>query len=225
MSEVKLINGDCIKEMQKLIDDGVKVDLVLTDPPYGIDLTIQRGTSKFYGTKVLNDNNLDWLDMWAELIDKISKNIVVVFVGWPTLAKFQETFEKQGFTLKNVLVWDKMWFGMGNNYRPIYELIMLLCKSNFTISSNDKSNILSYKKIAPNKLVHSCEKPIPLLEDLLTDLSNEGDTVLDCFMGSGTTGVACMETNRNFIGIELDPKYYEIAEQRIKEAKAQRRLI
>ena len=209
-----LIHGDCLEEMDKLIDENVKVDLVLTDPPYGIDLTIQRSTSKFWDTKVLNDNNLVWLDNWVELISNISKNIVVVFVGWSTLGRFQKAFEKQGFTLKNVLVWDKMWFGMGNNYRPIYELIMLLCKSNFTIPSNNKSNILRYKKIPPNDLVHSCEKPTRLLEDLLTELSDEGDTILDCFMGSGSTGVACLQTNRNFIGIELDENYYNIAKER-----------
>ena len=214
---VKLIHGDCREEKDKLIGEGQKVDLVLTDPPYGIDLTIQRSTSNFHGTKVLNDNNLNWLDNWVELIDKISKNIVIVFVGWPTLGKFHKAFDKHGFTLKNVLVWDKMWFGMGNNYRPIYELIMLLCKSNFTISANNKSNILSYKKIPPKELVHSCEKPIPLLEDLLTDLSDEDDIVLDCFMGSGSTGVACLQTNRNFIGIELDEKYYNIAKKRCSE--------
>ena len=64
-----------------------------------------------------------------------------------------------------------------------------------------------------------------LLEYLIKTYTNKNDTVLDFTMGSGSTGVACVETNRNFIGIELDKKYYEIAEQRIKEAKAQRRLI
>ena len=222
---VKLIQGDCLIEMQKLIEDGFKADLVLTDPPYGIDLTPQRSTSKFHNTKVLNDDNLGWLNDWVKIIDKISKNIVIVFTGWSTLGKFQKAFEEQGFILKNVLVWDKMWFGMGNNYRPNYELIMLLCKTNFTTPSNNKSNILSYKKIAPNKLVHSCEKPTPLLEDLLVELSEEDDVVLDCFMGSGSTGVACLQTNRNFIGIELDENYYKIAQERINETKKQTKLL
>jgi site-specific DNA-methyltransferase (adenine-specific) len=82
----------------------------------------------------------------------------------------------------------------------------------------------------PNKTIygkteHPTEKPLNLIEHLVEIHSNEDDCVLDCFMGSGTTGVACHQTNRNFIGIELEPKYYEIAKERIKEAKAQRRLI
>lgn len=86
-----------------------------------------------------------------------------------------------------------------------------------------KSNVLNYKK--DNDGFHPTQKPVSLLIDLIKTYSNENDTILDFTMGSGSTGVACLQTNRNFIGIELEPKYYEIAEQRIKEAKAQRRLI
>ena len=212
---MKLINGDCFEVMQEMEDEST--DLIITDPPYGIDFTSPRETSKFHGTRIINDDNLDWLPMWAELVYKVSKNIVVVFTGWSTLGDFQRAFESVGFTLKNVLVWDKMWFGMGHNYRPNYELIMLLCKTNFTIEANNKSNILSHRRIAPTKLLHSCEKPLSLLMELISDLSQPGDLILDCFMGSGSTGVAAMKTNRDFIGIEIDPHYFSIAGQRIME--------
>ena len=71
-------------------------------------------------------------------------------------------------------------------------------------------NILGNKK-------HPTEKPVELLKVLIENSSNEGDIVMDCFMGSGSTGVACLETNRGFIGIEIDKKYYDIAVERIKE--------
>lgn len=222
---MRLIHGDCIEEINNLIKEGEEVDLVLTDPPYGIDYTPTRETSKFHNTKVVNDDNLYWLPDWVECIKKISKNIVAVFVGWTNLGKFQAAFEDQGFTLKNVLVWDKKWFGMGANYRPVYELIMLLCKTNFTIESNNKSNILPYRKVAPNKLIHSCEKPVDLLVDLVSELSDPGDVVLDCFMGSGSTGVACCKTGREFIGIEIEERYYNIAKDRISEEQSQKRLM
>lgn len=222
MSDYDLYCGDCLEVLPKL---DMQVDMILTDPPYGIDVTPRRKTSKFYGKKVKNDDNLDWLPLWVDYIDKISKNIVVVFVSWVTFSQFEKAFKEKGFTLKNLLVWNKKWIGVGHNYRPTYELIMLLCKTNFKTPSNNKSNILEYRKIAPQKTLHNCEKPIPLLEDLLVELSKEGDVVLDCFMGSGSTGVACMQTNRNFIGIELDKEYYKIAEQRIKEANQQTRLM
>ena len=73
--------------------------------------------------------------------------------------------------------------------------------------------------------LHQNQKPVDLIKFLINKSSQTEDTVLDGFMGSGTTGVACMETNRNFIGIELDENYYNIAKQRIQEAKEQRKLI
>jgi site-specific DNA-methyltransferase (adenine-specific) len=78
-----------------------------------------------------------------------------------------------------------------------------------------KSNILKYKKDYTG--LHPTQKPILLLEDLIKTFSNEGDLVVDLTMGSGSTGVACINTNRNFIGIEKDDKYFEIAKKRIEE--------
>ena len=80
-------------------------------------------------------------------------------------------------------------------------------------------SILSFSKDHPSVSVHPTQKPVSLLEYLIRTYTNEGETVLDNCMGSGSTGVACVNTGRKFIGIELDEKYYEIAEQRILEAK------
>lgn len=85
-----------------------------------------------------------------------------------------------------------------------------------------KSNVLEYKK--DNDGYHPTQKPVALLEDLIQTYSNEGNTVLDFTMGSGSTGVACVNTNRNFIGIELDEGYFNIAKKRIEEAQAQSRI-
>ena len=81
-----------------------------------------------------------------------------------------------------------------------------------------KSNILRYKKDYDG--YHPTQKPVALLEDLIKTFSNEGDTVVDLTMGSGSTGVACVNTNRNFIGIELDEEYYDVATNRIENHKA-----
>ena len=85
-----------------------------------------------------------------------------------------------------------------------------------------KSNVLEYKK--DNDGYHPTQKPVALLEDLIQTYSNEGNTILDFTMGSGSTGVACVNTNRNFIGIELDEGYFNIAKKRIEEAQAQSRI-
>ncbi len=72
---------------------------------------------------------------------------------------------------------------------------------------------------------HPTVKPLNIIKNLIINSSNEGDTVLDCFMGSGTTGVACKELGRNFIGMELEDKYFEIAKNRIENNKKQDTLF
>ena len=86
-----------------------------------------------------------------------------------------------------------------------------------------KSNILKYKKDYDGH--HPTQKPVLLLEDLIKTFSNEGNTVIDLTMGSGSTGVACKNTNRNFIGIEMDDKYFEIAKERINKETRQQELF
>jgi site-specific DNA-methyltransferase (adenine-specific) len=211
----KLYQGDCLEVMDELIKADVKVDMILTDPPYGIDLTPQRENGKFKNTKVINDNNLCWLPKFVNQIYALTKNTAIIFCAWQNIDKFKIELEKK-FTIKNILVWNKDWFGMGNNYRPNYELILLCCKTNITTKSKNKSNILTYRRIPPQKLKHSCEKPVGLLEDLIYELTDENDIVLDSFMGSGSTGVACLNTNRRFIGIELDEKYFTISYTRLE---------
>lgn len=156
------------------------------------------------------------MDDFVNSLFRVSKNIVCIFCGWQKIDVFKQALARK-FEIKNILVWDKDWFGMGNNYRPNYELIILCCKRAFKTKSNNKSNILKYRRVAPRKLVHSCEKPIELIEDLISELSNEGDIVLDPFMGSGTTALAALKLNRHYIGYEIDPHYFEIAENRISD--------
>ena len=211
---IELIQGDCL-ELMKNIEDG-SIDLVITDPPYGTNLTPQRKNGKFKNTKVINDDNLNWLPTLVDELYRVSKNTVCIFCGWQTIDKFKLAFENK-FIVKNILVWNKDWFGMGNNYRPNYELILLLCKTNVKTKSKNKSNILTYRRLSPQKMKHSCEKPIPLLEDLILELSDENNIILDCFMGSGSTGEACLCNNRKFIGVEIDEKYFNIAKDRIEK--------
>ena len=83
------------------------------------------------------------------------------------------------------------------------------------------TQVWRYRRDILTSNLHPTQKPVKLCEDLIKTFSNVGDTVLDNCMGSGSTGVACVNTNRNFIGIELDKTYYEIARQRIYEAEVQ----
>ena len=96
-------------------------------------------------------------------------------------------------------------------FEPLWEQYSRIIK--------DNGAIVLFSQNCGGKMLHPTQKPVPLLEYLIKTYTNEGETVLDNCMGSGSTGVACVNTNRNFIGIELDEKYFKIAERRIKDAK------
>ena len=126
------------------------------------------------------------------------------------------------FDMRNLIVWDYEWLKTGNYYRYSYELIMFGVKGasrrNFSNKETDiwRNRCVNYTK----ERLHPAEKPIELMERMIKNSTGEGDTVLDCFAGSGTTGVACVNTNRRFIGFELDKDYYEIAVERLEAARS-----
>ena len=124
------------------------------------------------------------------------------------------------FDFKNILIWIKNNHTAGDltgAYGKKTEFIIYASKGRHKLNGNRDVDTLYYDRIVGNKQVHQNQKPIDLLEFLISKSSNFGETVLDCFMGSGSTGVACLQTNRNFIGIELDEKYYNIAKKRCSE--------
>lgn len=218
----KVYNIDFLDGMKSIKDDFI--DLLLTDPPYGINLTPQRNSSQFKNTKVKNDDNLDWLDEFVNESYRIMKNAGFIFCSWQKYDIFKQSFEKK-FIIKNLIVWDKMWFGMGNNFRPNHEFIMFICKTNIITKSNNLSNILSFRRIHPSKMIHSCEKPVSLLELLINETTNEEDIVLDPFAGSGSCLEASLKTKRRFIGFDnginekTNEHWSDIANQRCLNIK------
>ena len=110
----------------------------------------------------------------------------------------------------------------GNTYLPDTEYIIFAREKGVKIYGEYKTKFKYYidkvNKSDKKKYKHPSCKPIPLLKRHIINSSNENDIILDCFMGSGSTGVACMNTNRKFIGIELDKNYFDIASKRIEEA-------
>lgn len=106
---------------------------------------------------------------------------------------------------------------MGNNWRPNHEFIMVITNGKFKTKSNNKSNIITCRRLSPQKLTHSCEKPIKLLEEIIIESSDEGSVILDTFLGTGSLALAAINTNRKYIGFELDTEYYNTAQNRINE--------
>jgi len=212
---IELIHGDCLEKM-KDIPDG-SIDMILTDPPYGMDLTPQRKSAKFAGVKIKNDDQLNWSDDFFSECYRVTAKISssMFFCNHHCVSEFISSAKKAGYEIKNLIVWDKGHFGMGGNWRPVHELVLVCVKGRFVTKSNNLKTIINFKKVHHTKAKHPTEKPIPLLEHLIDEVDSNPSVILDPFMGSGTTGVACKNLDRNFIGIELDEEYFKIAEQRI----------
>ena len=249
MNNIKLIQGDCLKEMFKLISEGVKVDLVLTDLPYGT-------------TACKWDNVIPFEPMWDCLDELCYDTTPIVLFGQEPFSSKLRMSNIQNY--KYDWIWDKVNLYTGTllaNKRPLkrHELISIFYKKQpvynkqyrqgqpYTMKRNTKgvgeSVNSNYKRVKTvntgkhnpcsileieggnrsEKGLHPTQKPVALLEYLIKTYSNEGDTVLDFTMGSGSTGIACQNTNRNFIGIELDKEYFNVASERINNYQS--RLI
>ena len=217
--KMNLMLGDCLKRMREI--ESESVDMILTDPPYGMDLTPQRKSGKFHGVKIINDNNLSWCDEFFNQCFRLTpKNSVsMIYCSHHCVSEFIQSAKLAGFTIKNLIVWDKGHFGMGGNWRPVHELILICTKGRFVTHSNNLKTILPFKKIHHSKSFHPTEKPVAMLEHLILEPDYDPQVILDPFMGSGSTGVACVNTGRDFIGIEIDEGYFNIAKKRIEETQ------
>lgn len=234
----RLYNGDCLEIMDRLIEEGVKVDCVITDLPYGIT-----ARNKW-------DNIIPLNIMWEKLNNLVKENgTVALFCSQPFTTKL---INSNLNSFKYEWIWEKnnSTGFMNANKIPLrkHENIAIFYKKQCTYNPqglipcnkiNKRGKVgLNYNDVNSNKYIqkytnyptqilkfsydkerlHPTQKPVALLEYLTKTYTNENETVLDFTMGSGSTGVACMNTNRKFIGIELDENYFNIAKQRIEEA-------
>lgn len=213
---VKLFNGDCLELMKGIPDESI--DMVLTDPPYGV--AFQSGHRKIRYEKIKGDQSLDWLDDFIEEIFRVSKNNTAhyMFCSFHRIDIFKQAIQKR-FKVKNIITWVKNNISMGDlkgNFAPKTEFIIFFQKGRRLINGRRDSNVFEFNKTR-NEL-HPTQKPVDMTEYMISKFSDEGNVILDPFMGSGTTGVACVNTNRNFIGMELDEDYFKIAKERIEKA-------
>ena len=223
MSEVKLYHGDCLEVMKDIADKSV--DLILTDPPYFV-IPNGKPDDKFCWDSFESEKDFEnFTRSWFNLAFRKLKNDSFMFVFW------SQKRLKLGFELFNpsrLLLWhyENLVIGGGGDFAYDYEPILMIRKGNPKIIKGKHSCIFNYTKPQSNfkseKLFHPTQKPVALIEKIITLSLEEGDRIMDCFMGSGSTGVACVNTNRNFIGIEKDDKYFEIAKDRINKAQNER---
>jgi len=231
-----LHNGDCLEVMDKLIEQGVKVDAIITDPPYGT-------------TACKWDSVIPFDAMWERLNKIIKINGAIVLFGSEPFSSALRMSNIKNY--KQDLLWRKpnatnpmqakkrhlqkteniiLFYEKQCTYNPqglirvnkitkqggtgiISDKRKSRKSEYFQEWSNYPDTILEYKR---DKQIHPTQKPVALMGYLIKTYTIEGETVLDFTMGSGTTGVACKNLNREFIGIELDKDYFDIAKNRIE---------
>lgn len=214
---MRMMQGDCL-ELLRDIPDG-SVDMVLTDPPYMINTKSAGGKINPWADYC---NASFWYAEWMRQARRILKDTGCLwsFLNWRSFVTFQKAACDIGWPIESVLVWDKCCIGTGGTkgLRPSYELVALWDMPDFKISNRGLYDIQRFKWASTKPHGHPAEKPVDLLRWIVEQCTRPGDTVCDLFMGSGSTGVACVNTGRDFIGMELDSEYYKIACGRIDGA-------
>ena len=195
----KIYLGDCLEVMRNIPDKSI--DLVLTDPPYGIG--ISKNPVRQMHAKKQWDNDIPNEEYFNEIF-RISKNQIIWGGNYFNLPS------SQGF-----IIWDK---------KQPENFSLAMCE--YAYSSFQKPAKIYRRSVLEERgKVHPTQKPVALFKWILDKYSEEGQTILDPFAGSGTTAIACHDLKRNFICIEKEPEYHAIATKRYNEAKAQMTLF
>ena len=226
MGKVKLINGNCLDTLKNIPNESI--DLIVTDPPYP---TTSRGNAGNSGGmlqkdinkkgRVFTHNNINCKEYAPEFYRLLKDGShCYVMTNHINLIDMLNTFTDVGFHFIKSLIWNKGNKIMGQYYMSQYEYILFFRKGKGKkINNCGTSDILSIPnkktKDKDGKNIHDTEKPIELMEVLVNNSSQENELIIDPFMGVGSTGVACIKNNRNFIGIEIDENYFNIAKSRL----------
>jgi site-specific DNA-methyltransferase (adenine-specific) len=207
----KIIHSDCLEIMKELPDNSV--DLVLTDPPYGIGID---GQKKSFSKNSKHDRKYH------------------EFMGWDKGIPAKEYFDEMFRVSKNQIIWGGNYF-VSNLTEP-HKGWIFWDKGQYGLTMSDgelaytsfdcplRVYVINRVELLKDGTHHPTQKPLRLFKKILLDFSNENDIVLDPFIGSGTTAIACIKTGRRFIGIEKELKYVEIANKRIKDELNQLKL-
>ncbi len=202
-----VLHADCLQALPQL--EAGSVDFVLTDPPY-----ITRYRSRD-GRTVPNDDNDTWLKpAFAELYRVLAPDrFCVSFYGWPHADRFLRAYRAAGFRVVGHFVFPKRYTSTASYLRYQHECAYLLAKGSPGKPKDTLGDVIDWT-YSGNKL-HPTQKPLSVLLPLVETFSTPGALVLDPFAGSGSTLLAAKMLGRRFLGIEVDPKYHEIARRRL----------
>ena len=201
--------GDSTSEedVAKLMN-GVKADMVFTDPPYGYEYqSNMRTKSQKFDVIENDDKKLDFMP----IVKKFNNGFVFVCTTWKVLKEWLEIFTKY-YDLSNMIIWDKGGGGIGDlkhTFSTDYEII-LCSNNNQEITGKRIGSVWNIAKDNANDYVHATQKPVEVSATAIQNTTNEDDNVLDLFGGSGSTLIACEQLNRKCYMMELDPHYVDV---------------
>ena len=230
----EIMNLDCIEGM-KLMADG-SVDAIITDPPYNL-VEKKGGNLHLFRQSEVRDNNfyskesmffdtgfdqISWLSEANRVLKRGGH--FIIFNDWENMSQLSAELKRLKVKVKCLGHWQKTnpqpaeWKRRFVTGREYFLHAIKNGKYTFNVDSLNKGVFeMGLTKMSEKKHGrHPNQKPLDLMEEIIRIVTNEGDVVLDCFAGSGSTNVACKNTNRNCIGIELDQRFSEIARKRLK---------
>jgi adenine-specific DNA-methyltransferase len=219
----ELWHGDCAELVNELPDG---IACVVTDPPYGINFnsnSVRRGASEKYNRLIHDDDDpevavANFKKVMELVIPKLNEDAdLYVFTAWQVYPLWAEAMADLGLELKQVLIWEKGYPGMGDlesNWGCGYEMILYCKRGNRPVSYRRRA-VITIDRLPSGKNIHPTEKPVALLELLIEMSTEKGDLVVDPYAGSGSTIWAAQRTGRKAIGIERDPDYAEAANERL----------
>jgi site-specific DNA-methyltransferase (adenine-specific) len=220
MIEIEIQNIDAI-ELFKTISDN-SIDLIVTDPPYpvisgGKNTNSGRpsGILKNNDGKIFKENNIH-ISKWIYECYRVLKDNshLYIMINFLNLEEYMKEIRNAGFDIHSLLMWEKDNCTPSGWYMKNGEYVIFARKGKAKRIKNGGSKMIHRYKNPRNK-IHPTEKPVDLIQLYIENSSNEGDLVLDPFVGGGSCPLACKITNRNFIGSELDINYFTIAKDRI----------
>lgn len=224
-----VVNGDCLDYLGQIPDNSI--DLILTDPPYNI-AQYSTGNINLPGRSALNNDLAEWdlipIDSFDLLPDfkRIIKpdGNIFVFTSYNLIGKWHEAFDSE-FDTFQFFIWHKTNPApkiFKNGFLNSCEMIACMWNKGHKWNFSDQRNMHNFFEspicMKPERLSepkHPSQKPVRLLEHIVSIASNENDVVFDPFMGVGSTGVAALRNKRRFIGIEIEKSYFDAAEMRI----------
>lgn len=222
----KIYNEDCYKAIKNIPDDSI--DLIVTDPPYEFEtkgggmLKEKRIYNMYNQIETLNLNKGINYDLLNEFIRVMKKPNIYIWCNKSQILDYMIFFIKENNCNFNIIIWHKTNAMplCGSKYLSDCEYCLYFYKDiklNTTYKTAHQIYNLPINLKDKQKYGHPTIKPLEIINNLIINSSNVNDIVLDCFMGSGTTAVACKENGRHFLGFEIDPKWYKVANDRLNK--------